>query len=282
MVADAISPVYIVGAGPGDPELLTVKARRLLGEAEVVVYDRLVSDDILDLIPSGTSRIFAGKVARDHHMPQSEINALLVGLARSGRTVVRLKGGDPFVFGRGGEEAEHLARNGIRFEIVPGVTSASGCGSYAGIPLTHRGLSHGLRFVTGHTQEGGAADLNWASLADPDTTLVVYMGRINARMVSERLIAHGLPADTPAAAIVNGTRPNQKTIVTTLDRLPDHVDTLAMAAPTLLVIGRVVALAEVLSWYSPAAAETKPDSETKPGSGKEPDPGTKPGSKTVS
>lgn len=248
-MAEAVSPVYIVGAGPGDPELITVKARRLLGEADVIVYDRLVSDEILDLIPAGTSRVFAGKVARDHHMPQVEINELLVSLARSGRVVVRLKGGDPFVFGRGGEEAEQLARNGIPFEIVPGVTSASGCSSYAGIPLTHRGLSHGLRFVTGHTQEGGAPDLNWSSLADPDTTLVVYMGRTNARMVSEQLIAHGLPADTPAAAIVNGTRHDQRTIVTTLDRLPDHVETLALAAPTLLVIGRVVSLAKVLSWF---------------------------------
>lgn len=261
-MAKAVSPVYIVGAGPGDPELLTVKARRLLGEAEVVVYDRLVSEDILALIPSGTSRIFAGKVARAHHMPQFEINALLVRLAHSGRVVVRLKGGDPFVFGRGGEEAEHLAQHGIPFEIVPGVTSASGCSSYAGIPLTHRGLSHGLRFVTGHTQDGGAPDLNWSSLADPDTTLVVYMGRTNARMVSQQLIAHGLPADTPAAAIVNGTRPDQKTIVTTLDQLPDQVDTLALAAPTLLVIGRVVSLADVLSWYSPDATEEKPSSKT--------------------
>ena len=260
-MAKAVRPVYIVGAGPGDPELLTVKARRLLGEAEVIVYDRLVSDDILALIPSGTSRIFAGKVARAHHMPQFEINALLVRLARSGRVVVRLKGGDPFVFGRGGEEAEHLAQHGIPFEVVPGVTSASGCSSYAGIPLTHRGLSHGLRFVTGHTQDGGAPDLNWSSLADPDTTLVVYMGRTNARTVSEQLIAHGLPADTPAAAIVNGTRPDQKTIVTTLDRLADHVDTLALAAPTLLVIGRVVSLAHALSWYSLESTEEKSNSK---------------------
>lgn len=261
-MAEAVYPVYIVGAGPGDPELLTVKARRLLDEAEVIVYDRLVSDDILALIPPGTSRIFAGKVARDHHMPQFEINALLVRLARSGRRVVRLKGGDPFVFGRGGEEAEQLARNGVPFEVVPGITSASGCSSYAGIPLTHRGLSHGLRFVTGHTQEGGAPDLNWASLADPDTTLVVYMGRTNARMVSERLIAHGLPADTPAAAIVNGTRHDQQTIVTTLERLPDRVDTLGKAAPTLLVIGKVVLLADMLSWFETTAPEKESGSQT--------------------
>jgi len=261
-VAKAKHPVYIVGAGPGDPELLTVKARRLLDEAEVIVYDRLVSDEILALIPSGTSRIFAGKVARDHFMPQSDINALLVRLARSGRMVVRLKGGDPFVFGRGGEEAEQLAKHGVPFEVVPGITSASGCSSYAGIPLTHRGLSHGLRFVTGHTKEGGAPDLNWASLADPDTTLVVYMGRTNARMVSEQLIAHGLPPDTPAAAIVNGTRHDQQTIVTTLDSLPDRVDTLGKAAPTLLVIGKVVSLADVLSWFQTAEPEEESGSQT--------------------
>lgn len=256
------NPVYIVGAGPGDPELLTVKARRLIDEAEVIVYDRLVSDDILALIPPGTSRIFAGKVARDHFMPQFEINALLVTLARSGRRVVRLKGGDPFVFGRGGEEAEQLAQHGVPFEVVPGITSASGCSSYAGIPLTHRGLSHGLRFVTGHTQEGGAPDLNWASLADPDTTLVIYMGRTNARMLSEQLIAHGLPADTPAAAIVNGTRHDQQTLITTLDQLADRVDSVERAAPTLLVIGRVVSLAEALTWFTSDgnAGEAQPQS----------------------
>jgi uroporphyrin-III C-methyltransferase/precorrin-2 dehydrogenase/sirohydrochlorin ferrochelatase/uroporphyrin-III C-methyltransferase len=263
LMAAMLSPVYIVGAGPGDPELLTVKAVRLLAEADVVVYDKLVSSEILQLIPPGSTRIFAGKVARNHHMPQGEINSLLVSLARSGRKVVRLKGGDPFVFGRGGEEAEQLALNDIPFEIVPGITSASGCSSYAGIPLTHRGLSHGLRFVTGHTQEGDAPDLNWASLADPDTTLVVYMGRTNVRTLSEQLIAHGLAAETPAAAIVNGTRPDQQTITTTLGSLPDRVENLGKAAPTLLVIGQVVSLAELLSWYEREnPAGESPDSQS--------------------
>lgn len=207
-----------------------------------------MSEAILALIPAGASRIFAGKVARNHHMPQSEINALLVRLARSGRRVVRLKGGDPFLFGRGGEEAEALARSGLSFVIVPGVTSASGCTAYAGIPLTHRGLSHGVRFVTGHTQgEDGAVDLNWASLADPDTTLVVYMGRTNVARIAERLTAHGLAADTPAAAIIDGTRPQQQTLLTTLAELPQRIAALDRAAPTLLVIGRVVALAGVLA-----------------------------------
>lgn len=251
-LGEAVHPVHLVGAGPGDPELVTLKALRVLQAAEVVVYDKLVSEAILSLIPTGATRIFAGKVARNHHMPQAEINALLVSLARSGRRVVRLKGGDPFLFGRGGEEAEALARSGLSFVIVPGVTSASGCTAYAGIPLTHRGLAHGVRFVTGHTQdEDGGLDLNWASLADPDTTLVVYMGRINVGLIAERLIAHGLAAETPAAAIIDGTRPEQETIVTTLSALPQRIKALGRAAPTLLVIGRVVALAETLAWLRP-------------------------------
>lgn len=254
-MAKAAGPVYIVGAGPGDPDLLTVKAVRLIGAADVVVYDRLVSDAVMALIPAGTTRIFAGKVARNHHMPQPDINDLLVGLARSHRTVVRLKGGDPFVFGRGGEEAEHLARAGIAFEIVPGVTSASGCSAYAGIPLTHRGLAHGVRYVTGHTQEDDTLDLNWPSLADPDTTLVIYMGRITVRQLCEQLIAHGLDAETPAAAVINGTRPDQETVVTTLAHLPDAIESLARSAPTLLIVGRVVALSEALAWFAPGSSE---------------------------
>lgn len=250
-MANAAGPVYIVGAGPGDPDLLTVKAVRLIGAADVVVYDRLVSDAVMALIPSGTTRIFAGKVARNHHMPQPDINDLLVGLARSHRVVVRLKGGDPFVFGRGGEEAKHLARAGIPFEIVPGVTSASGCSAYAGIPLTHRGLAHGVRYVTGHTQEDDTLDLNWPSLADPDTTLVIYMGRITAPRLCEQLIAHGLDAKTPAAAVINGTRPDQETVTTTLADLPDAIESLGRAAPTLLIVGRVVALSDALAWFAP-------------------------------
>ena len=250
MTDENVYPVQIVGAGPGDPELLTVKALRVLRTADVVVYDKLVSAEILALIPAGATRIFAGKVARNHHMPQSDINALLVNLGKSGRRVVRLKGGDPFMFGRGGEEAEALARSGLPFVVVPGVSSAGGCSAYAGIPLTHRGLAHGVRFVTGHTQDD-ALDLNWPSLADPDTTLVVYMGRINVRRIAEKLIAHGLSPQTPAAAIVNGTRPQQQNLFTTLAALPDAVEALDRAAPTLLVIGRVVALADILAWFRP-------------------------------
>lgn len=257
----AVHPVALVGAGPGDPELLTVKAVRLLGEADVVVYDKLVSTPVLALIPAGATKVFAGKVARRHYMPQAEINQLLVTLARSGRRIVRLKGGDPFTFGRGGEEAEFLAAAGIAFEIVPGITSASGCSAYAGIPLTHRGLSHGLRIVTGNTQENDRLDLNWPSLVDPDTTLVVYMGRTTVRRIAGELIRHGLAAETPAAAIVNGTRPEQLTLLATLASLADAVERLDQAAPTLLVIGRVVTLAERLAWFAPTAAPASDDDE---------------------
>ena len=249
---DALSTVYIVGAGPGDPELLTLKAARLLKEAEVVVYDRLVSEEILDLIPSGTTRIFAGKAARDHHMPQREINELLVSMSESGRTAVRLKGGDPFIFGRGSEEALHLSKYNIPFEIVPGITASAGCGSYAGIPLTHRGMATGVRFVTGHCREGKHLDLNWQSLADPDTTLVIYMGLINIAMIRDELIKAGLPADTPASAIERGTTSHQRTILTTLDELPACIEKAELQAPSLLIIGRVVELAKELSWHIPA------------------------------
>jgi len=249
---DAPSTVYIVGAGPGDPELLTLKAARLLKEADVVVYDRLVSDAILDMVPPQTTRTFAGKAARDHYMPQDEINALLVSLAKGGQKVVRLKGGDPFIFGRGSEEALHLAKNGVPFEIVPGITASAGCGSYAGIPLTHRGLATGVRFVTGHCREGKHLDLNWQSLADPETTLVIYMGLINVTKIRDELINAGLPGDTPAGAIERGTTAEQRTILTTLNDLPACIEKADLKAPSLLIIGRVVQLAEELSWHIPA------------------------------
>jgi len=244
--------VYIVGAGPGDPELLTRKAHRLMSEAEVVVYDRLVSDDILDLLAPGTARIFAGKAARDHHMDQDEINDLLVSLAHKGRKVVRLKGGDPFIFGRGSEEALHLAKHGVPFEIVPGVTASAGCGAYAGIPLTHRGLATGVRFVTGHCRDGQHLDLNWKSLADPDTTLVIYMGLINVAKIRDELIKAGLAADTPAAAIERGTTADQRTILTTLNDLPNCIERADLKAPSLLIVGRVVSLAGELGWHIPS------------------------------
>ncbi len=241
-------PVTIVGAGPGDPDLLTVKALRLLGEADAVVYDRLVSAEVRALIPTGAMQVFVGKARNSHPTPQDEINDLIVRLARAGRRVVRLKGGDPFVFGRGSEEAEYLAMHGIPFEIVPGITAASGCASAAGIPLTHRGLATGVRFVTGHRCRDAELDLNWSSLADPETTLVVYMGLANLAKIRDRLISAGLPAETPAAAIANGTTPDERICCCTLADLPDRAFAEELRPPVLLVIGRVVAMAE--AWGS--------------------------------
>lgn len=249
-----IHPVYLVGAGPGDPDLLTVKALRLMGSVDVVVYDKLVAEPILALVPASTERIFAGKQASNHYMPQEKINQLLVDLARDGKRVMRLKGGDPFVFGRGGEEALHLARNGIPFEVVPGITSSAGCAAYAGIPLTHRDFAHSVRFVTGHTQGPDGLGLNWESLADPDTTLVVYMGVTNVVEIARRLIAAGLAPATPAAAINEGTRAEQHVLVTTLAELPNTIDGNSLAGPTLIVIGKVVGLADDLAWFEAALA----------------------------
>jgi uroporphyrin-III C-methyltransferase len=239
--------VYLVGAGPGEPDLLTVKALRLLERADVVVYDRLISGAVLDLVPAGTAKIYAGKATAQHHLSQDEINRLLVSLAKPGRIVVRLKSGDPCIFGRGTEEADYLARHGIRCEIVPGVTAASGCTAAAGIPLTHRGYASGVRFVTGHCRENAELDLNWESLADPDTTLVVYMGLANLPEISRRLIEAGLPAGTPAAAIASGTTPCERVCFATLADLPEAVARAELAAPVLTVIGRIVSLADALA-----------------------------------
>jgi len=239
----AVGKVMLVGAGPGDPELLTVKALRLLREADVVVYDRLIAPEILDLIPAGVARISVGKQPRLHPVPQPEINALLVRLASEGRTVVRLKGGDPMIFGRGSEEAEELQAAGIPCEIVPGITAASGCTAAAGIPLTHRGLATGVRFVTGHCREDRPLDLDWAGLADLDTTLVVYMGLANIPEITARLIERGVPASTPALAISNGTTPRQREVLSTVANLRADVAQAALEAPILFVIGRVAGMA---------------------------------------
>ncbi|MDG4602645.1 MAG: uroporphyrinogen-III C-methyltransferase [Defluviicoccus sp.] len=236
--------VYLVGAGPGDPELLTVRAQRLLREADVVVYDRLVSAAILALIPPGTARISVGKQPRSHPVPQGEINNLLVRLAESGRMVVRLKGGDPFLFGRGSEEAEHLVAHGLRFEVVPGVTSASGCAAAIGVPLTHRGLASSVRLITGHCRDDLELDLDWRGLADPDTTLVVYMGMANIAQIAVRLISNGLSEATPVAAVCNGTRPDQHCVISTLGEISAAVA--GLDGPTLFFVGRVVELGAVL------------------------------------
>ncbi len=240
--------VYLVGAGPGDPDLLTVKALKALKEADVVVYDRLVSSEILDLVGSGVARIFVGKAASNHHLPQEEINELLVKLAQSNHTVVRLKGGDPFIFGRGSEEAEHLSRHSVPFEVVPGVTAASGISAALGLPLTHRGLSTGVRFVTGHARAGEELELNWKSLADEQTTLVFYMGLSNLPDISRNLIEQGLSPDTPAAAVSKGTIDGQRQCISTLAELPLTVKDLDLPSPVLLIVGKVVGLAHSLNW----------------------------------
>jgi uroporphyrin-III C-methyltransferase len=245
----SLGKVYLVGAGPGDPDLLTVKALRLLGEAEVVVFDRLVSPEIMDLIPTTTTRIYAGKQMSKHELVQDEINDLLVSLGKSGRTVVRLKGGDPFVFGRGSEEAEVLSKAGIAFEVVPGISSASGCATYAGIPLTHRGLSQGVRFLPGHCRDGKPLDYDWSKLADPDCTLAIYMGLSNLQLIADELTRAGLPAHTPAAAIQNGTTPRQRRVLGTLATLPERARNAGLKAPTLIIVGRVVELAGALDWF---------------------------------
>lgn len=237
--------VYIVGAGPGDPELLTLKAVRLLKEAaDVVVYDRLIPASVIDLIPPQVERIYAGKSCQKHHMTQEEINACLVEEAQKGKTVVRLKGGDPFIFGRGGEEAEALMQHGIGFEIVPGVSAASACSAVLGLPMTHRGLAHSVRYITGHQQKGEPVALDWRGLADPHTTLVVYMGLAHLDTIATNLIAHGLAADTPAVAIQEGTTPQQRTLFAPLSAIAAEVKAKEFQAPTLVIIGKVVALAQ--------------------------------------
>jgi uroporphyrin-III C-methyltransferase/precorrin-2 dehydrogenase/sirohydrochlorin ferrochelatase/uroporphyrin-III C-methyltransferase len=241
----------LVGAGPGDPELLTLKAARLLREANVVVFDRLVAPAILDLVPAGTPRIYAGKSLGEHTLQQEQVNDLLVRLARSHRCVVRLKGGDPYIFGRGSEEALHLTAHGIRFEAVPGVTAAAGCSARVGIPLTHRGLATGVRLVTGHCRADVPLELNWASLADRDTTLVFYMGLANLPQIGRELIAAGLPADTPAAVIASGTTPKEEVCFAPLAELAARVSAAKLKAPVITVVGRVVELAAKLGHPEP-------------------------------
>jgi uroporphyrin-III C-methyltransferase/precorrin-2 dehydrogenase/sirohydrochlorin ferrochelatase/uroporphyrin-III C-methyltransferase len=250
--------VFLVGAGPGDPELLTVKAERLLREAEVVVYDRLVSEDLLELIPAGVSRIYVGKQPGRQHVPQEEINRMLVRLARSGHRVVRLKGGDPFVFGRGGEEALHLARHGVPYEIVPGVTAAMACAAYAGIPVTHRGLARGVQLITGHCQAGQPLDLDWQALVSSRSTLVVYMGLANLVEIRDGLIGAGMNVATPAAVIENGTTRAQRRIITTLGALAESVANAGVTAPALFIIGDVVSLATELDWFAESPSQFQP------------------------
>ncbi|MCB1898356.1 uroporphyrinogen-III C-methyltransferase [Cognatazoarcus halotolerans] len=242
--------VYLIGAGPGDPELLTLRGMRLLGEADAVVYDNLVSQPILDFSPATAERIYVGKKAANHALPQQDINALLIRLAGEGKRVIRLKGGDPFVFGRGGEECEDLLEAGIPFEVVPGVTAASGISAYAGIPLTHRDHAQAVVFATGYLKDG-SIELDWPMLARPRQTVVIYMGITRLGDICERLIAHGLPASTPAAVIRSGTTPSQKVVTSDLGGLQAAVNEAGFKPPALLIVGSVVSLQGRLGWFKP-------------------------------
>lgn len=240
--------VWLVGAGPGDPELLTVKAARLIASADALVYDHLVGHGIVDLAHPDARRIYVGKEASRHTLPQESINHLLVDLARQGLSVVRLKGGDPFIFGRGGEELEILAASGIPFAVVPGVTAAAGCGAYSGFPLTHREHAQAVTFVTGHLKDG-TVNLDWPALARPNHTVVFYMGIGAAADICRQMIAHGLPAQTPAAVVRNGTLADQQTLLATLGTLPQRIADSGIKPPALIVVGTVVRLHEKLSWF---------------------------------
>jgi uroporphyrin-III C-methyltransferase/precorrin-2 dehydrogenase/sirohydrochlorin ferrochelatase len=242
--------VYLVGAGPGDPDLLTFRALRLMQKADVVVYDNLVSKPIVDMTRRDADRIFVGKKRNDHTLQQEEINLLLVRLAKEGKRVLRLKGGDPFIFGRGGEEIETLAAEGIPFQVVPGITAASGVASYAGIPLTHRDYAQSCVFVTGHLKDG-TMNLDWEQLARPKQTVVVYMGLHGLDTLCSKLVEHGLPDTTPIAIVQQGTTQNQRVFTGTLATLPGIAEREKPQAPTLIIVGGVVSLREKLAWFHP-------------------------------
>lgn len=242
--------VYLVGAGPGDPELMTLKGNKVLREAQVVIYDFLANPDLLEEVSPSAELIYVGKKGGDHTLPQEEINQLLLKKAREGKIVVRLKGGDPFIFGRGGEEAEELARAGIPYEIVPGVTSAVAVPAYAGIPLTHRRYNTSVAFITGHEDPTkGESKTNWAGLAAGAETLVFLMGVKNLSLITRQLLAHGRPAETPAALIRWGTTPRQQTVVGTLGTIVEAAKAARLGPPSILVVGQVVSLRETLNWF---------------------------------
>jgi len=249
-VAPPKGEVYLVGAGPGDPDLITFKALRLMQKADVVIYDRLVSEPILDMVRRDAEKIYAGKASANHAIPQENINQMLVRLAREGKRVLRLKGGDPFIFGRGGVELAELVDENIEFQVVPGITAASGCASYAGIPLTHRDYSQACIFVTGH-RRNGAEDLNWEMLSHANQTVVFYMGLENVERICSSMKAHGRAADTPAALVEKGTTAAQRVFIGDLDSLPGIIADNEVHAPTLVLVGEVVNLHNKLGWYKP-------------------------------
>ncbi len=242
--------VYLVGAGPGDPDLLTFRALRLLQQADVIVYDRLVSEEILDLARRDADLVYVGKERDKHTLPQEDINKMLARVAKKGKRVLRLKGGDPFIFGRGGEEIETLMQEGVPFQIVPGITAAAGAASYGGIPLTHRDYAQSVLFVTGHLKDG-TMNLNWEAMVQPGQTVVVYMGLLGAKILCEQLVKHGKSPDTPIALVQQATTTNQKVFIGTLATMPQIIDKTTIKPPTLIIVGDVVQLHDRLAWYSP-------------------------------
>lgn len=245
---DQVGRVFLIGAGPGDPDLLTVKAYRLLQQAEVVLYDRLVSEAIMALVPETCEKIYVGKRRADHSVPQEGINQLLVKHAQRGKQVVRLKGGDPFIFGRGGEEIETLSEAGVAFEVVPGISAANGCSAYSGIPLTHRDYAQSVQFVTGQLKDG-SIDLNWSELISDGKTLVFYMGLKSLPVICQQLIKHGMAAGMPVALVEKGTTPEQRVHIATLTSMPELLERNTIASPSLFIVGKVVGLAEKLAWF---------------------------------
>ena len=245
-----IGAVYLVGAGPGDPDLLTFRAMRLMQRADVVVYDRLIGSRILDLVRRDAERVYVGKMKNQHALPQEDISRLLVSLAREGKRVLRLKGGDPFIFGRGGEEIEMLASEDIPFQVVPGVTAASGCASYAGIPLTHRDHAQSCVFVTGHAKNG-KPDLDWAVLLQPKQTVAIYMGLAMLPELTQEFLARGAKLDTPVAVVDNGTRTNQKVVTGTIATIAEAVAASGIKGPAITFIGTVVTLRDKFAWFQP-------------------------------